>query len=174
MPVRLPNNPLNEVALLNTLSSIFAPNTQLAAGSLSNTGLECFFIQQKYAMSLGTFPAVLLSSGEQRVTRNSTSTYAGTHTVLVDYCDRWDRQSGLLIDTIRLDIAQDLERMKANLESYIDAHAGVTVNAVTYPLGIVRTQLSGYSKAIDREAIMGFAIGFRRLTILFTLLPYAV
>ncbi len=173
MPLRTPNNPLNEVALLGTLPSILSPNTQLATGSLSGNGLELFFVQQKYAMSLGVFPAVLLSSGQQQVSRNSLTTYDGMHTVLVDYCDRWDRQP-LLLDTIRLDIAADLERMKANLETYIQSHSGLTVNSIVYPTSIVKTQMSGYTKAIDTTAIMGFAIGFRRLSIGFTLLPYAV
>jgi hypothetical protein len=173
MPLRTANNPLNEIVLLNALPSVLAPNTQLAAGSISNTGLELFYIQQKYAMSLGTFPAVLLSSGQQEGVRNSSTTFMGAHVVLVDYCDRWDRQS-LLIDTIRLDIAQDLERMKANLETYMKLNRGFTVNSVVYPISVLKTQLSGYTKAIDTTAIMGFALGFRRLTITFNVLPYSV
>ncbi len=173
MTLRTPNNPLSESVLLGALPPLLAPNTQLALGSPSQTGIELFYVQRKYDLCQGSFPAVLLSSGQQEVVRCSLTTYCGTHSVFVDYCDRWDRQS-LPIDTIRLDIAADLERMKANIETYLQTHQGLTINATLYPISILAMQLSGYTKAIDVLAAAGFAIGFRRLVLTFNLLPYSV
>ncbi|SRR5258708_4827484 len=172
MPLRTINNPLNEAVLLSALPSIIAPNTQLALGSVSGNGLELIYVLQKYALSIGPFPAVLISSGVQDVHINSARTYTGTHQVIVGYYDRWDRQT-LPIDTIRLDIALELERMKANLETYLKNNRGFTVNSVIYPISIISTRLSGYAKALEKE-FPGLSVGCRELTIDFGILPYAV
>ncbi len=172
MPLRTANNPLAEATLLAALKPILVPNTQLAAGSTSGTGLELIYVLQKYAMSIGPFPAVLLSSGPQVVHLCSPRAYDGTHRVIVSYCDRWDLQT-IPIDTIRQDIAQDLERMKANLENYLAQNRGFTVNSVVYPIEIIATDLSGYRKALEKD-FPGLSLGCRELTIDFGIMPYAV
>ena len=173
MPLRSPNNPLNEAVLLNALPSVLAPNTQLALGSASGIGIELFYVLNKYALSIGPFPAVLISSGVQEAHINSPRTYTGNHPVIVGYYDRWDRQT-LPIDTIRLDIAQELERMKANLETYLRDNRGFTVNSVVYPIDVISMKLSGYNtKPLEKE-FPGLPVGCRELTIDFGILPYAV
>lgn len=173
MALRTANNPLSEAVLLAALPSVLAPNTQLTLSSSSGTGQELFYVLQKYALSIGPFPAVLISSGTQDVHINSPHTYTGTHQVIVGYYDRWDRQT-LPIDTIRLDIAQELERMKANLETYLKNNRGFTAGGVVYSISIISTKLSGYNTRPLEKDFPGLPVGCRELTIDFGILPYAV
>ena len=74
MTLLQPNNPLTEDVLLPALVPILPTGTQLAAGSLSKTGTELIYVESKYQLAQGPFPACLLSSGMIEVSRNSRST----------------------------------------------------------------------------------------------------
>src|SRR5258706_2135962 len=103
MALRTPNNPATDATVLGALKQVIVPNTQLAAGSASGTGLEQVYIQSKYAMSLGSFPAVHLSSGKQLYQRDSLSEYIGTFEAILEYYDRWDTQTST-IDALRANL----------------------------------------------------------------------
>lgn len=173
MTLRTPNIPLPEPILLSALVPILPTGTALAAGSLSRTGTELCYVEQKYALSQGPFPAVLLSSGPQEYHRNSRSTYTGTFTAYIDYYDRWDSQSGLTIDTIRADILLELERMASNVETYLKNNEGFAVGGTVYPVGFPSHSIGGYLKGND-PTFPAMIVGTRRLSLTFTILPYGV
>lgn len=172
MPLRTLNNPLAESALLPALAAILLSGTQLAAGSSSGTGAELLYIQSKYAMLQGPFPAMLLATGQQSYSRNSRSSYTGKIAVGCEYYDRWDKQL-FTIDTIRQDIALDLERVKANIETFLRINRGFVVSSVTYPVSLISAEMTGYTKALDTD-VVGAVLGYRCLTVTFGILPYSV
>jgi len=165
---RLPNNPTTDVVVLGALRQVIVPNTNLALISASGTGLENVYIQNKYAISQGVFPAVHLYTGKQHYLRDSRSTYIGTMEAVVEYYDRWDSQPNT-IDTVRAAIAADLERMKANVES----NEQLTIGITSYTVGILKEMLSPYPGEFDRN-FPGLHLVYRTFTITFNILPFDV
>ncbi len=116
MPLRTPNNPIPAKVLLAALRTVIAPNTALTLVNASDpTGLSQVFIRSRYAMSLGLFPAVNLSTGVQQFSIVSKQSYEGGVVVNIEYYQRWD-QTPQTLDTIIATTDDDMERIKANLE----------------------------------------------------------
>lgn len=173
MPLRQPNDPLNELVLLPLFAGIVPAGTQFARTTPSQTGLERVYVQQIYQMCQGAFPAILISAGSQQTNRNSTSTATGTRSVNVDYYDRWDSQT-LPMETIRTNIRLDLERIRANIETYMRDHEGFLVNGTLYPISVLAFDIGDYSKqSMDRFGL-GLSLGAARLATTFTILPYQI
>lgn len=166
MPLRSSNNPRTDIVLLNALKPVLPPNTLLAQLSTSGTGLERIYIQQKYQMSLGDFPALLLTCGQQNYTYASYGRQ-GTVTANVFYYDRWDQQNST-IDDILGNIATDLNRMQANVEE----NDSVIMSNTPMITGIPSIGLSPYEGSIEASSITGISLVFRLMTLQFTILPY--
>lgn len=166
MPLRTSNNPNTDTVIFTVLKNILATNTQLATGSLSGTGLEQIYIQNKYQMSLGAFPAIHIEAGPQHYHKNSLRTYMGGLETIIQYYDRWDQQPSS-IDTIRANIALDLERVKANIESNDSLSYGGTAYAISVP----DMALSPYKGEIDTQ-FPGLTLVFRELHLTINILPY--
>lgn len=166
MPLRSSNNSNTDLVIMGVLKNILPANTQLAAGSTSGTGAEQVYIQSKYAMSLGNFPALHLSAGIQTYSKNSLRTYDGTVTIIAEYYDRWDRQDNT-IDAIRANIALDLERMKANVETNDSLEWGNQAYAISVPT----IMLSPYNGELDTQ-FPGFTLVYRTMTLVINILPY--
>ncbi len=116
MPLRLLNNPATDVVAMAALKQVIVPNTQLALGSSDSTGLSRVYINTVYPLSIADFPSVLISSKPQTYTQCSRSTYNGLVDISIAYYDRWDKQPQTL-DQVYANVALDLERMRANIES---------------------------------------------------------
>jgi hypothetical protein len=166
MLLRVSNNPNIDLRILNVLKQLLPANTQLAASSESGTGLEQIYIQNKYIMSQGSFPAVHLSSGTQNYKKNSLRTYFGAMQAIIEYYDRWDEQP-ITIDAIRANIALDLERMKANIETNDSLSFGGAANAISIP----DMTLSAYKGEFDTQ-FPGLTLVYRTLTLMINILPY--
>lgn len=169
MPLRSPNNPTTDVVVMNAMVPILlgypTNNTHLATVPASSSGLGPVYVQTEYELFLGKFPALLLTAGKQQFRRVSRSTFMGSLVVLCDYYDRWD-QNPATLETVRANIAVDLERMKANIES----NPTLAQNNTGYTLDNVQLELSDYS-AIERTE-QGKTYLYRRLTCHFVVLPY--
>src|SRR6266702_6792576 len=171
---RIQNNPLPENILLPLLVPVLVPGTQLALGSSSGTGVEQVYVTNKFALSQGRFPAVLLSPGTLISYRCSLTTYDATPVVDVVYYDRWDRQPGLTTDDLREQMESDLQRMYSNLESFLDRNQGFTVNGQVYPVSLGTPTFTAYDKeALERE-FPGLPLDARVMHIPCIILPYHV
>lgn len=175
MPVTLrnPNNPTTDTKVLAALAQIVpgypTPNTQLAIASASQTGAELVYVQTEFAMwQTALFPAVLLSSGPQGYTRKSWRSYDGVLQAFVDYYDVWE-QTTRTFDQIRADIAADLERIKANVES----NDSLTIGGAAMTVSAPKMSLSPYEGNFFRNEA-GREFIYRRLAINFLLLDFDV
>src|SRR5579885_3673305 len=112
------SNPNTDIVVLNALGNVLLPGTRMASLQAAITpSPKKFYVQQKFALTQGKqFPALHLSSGSQSYHRISTNHYEGTLLAIVEYYDKWTSQSSQH-DTIRANIAADLEIMKSNVSS---------------------------------------------------------
>lgn len=177
MPLRSPNNPTTDAVILNVLAQLLPndpqtgqPNTVIGTNQIplitQQDPTPLMYIESKYKMSLGQFPAVHLSSGGQKYAKNSRSSYVGQYVAIVEYYDRWDKQPNT-IDQIRANIAADLERMKANIED----NDSLAYNSLAYATAIPSMTLSEYKGEID-EQFPGLTLVVRTLTLTINILPY--
>lgn len=146
MSLRLPNNPTTDVVAMQALKQVLVPNTQLAAGSSDSTGLGQVYINALFPLTLASFPAVLLSSKTQTYTYRSRSTLTGLVDIVVSYYNRWDMQPQTL-DTVYAAVSDDLERIRANIESNDTA----VVHGFTAIEAIRSIKVSPYYGEIDRS-----------------------
>lgn len=178
MPLRTPNNPNTDNAVLNVLAALILndvmagqPNTQVGLNqqllsAQKGKPVSLVYIQNKYQMSLGPFPAVHLSTGPQTHRKNSLRTYMGQMTAIIEYYDRWDQQPNT-IDAIRAGIAADLERIKANIEDNDSLAYQGQANAISTP----QMSLSPYKGEFDAQ-FEGMLLVYRTLTLSINILPY--
>lgn len=163
MPLRNPNSPYVDSVVAGALGIVMAgypsANTQV--------GINSYPIRYDAAYDTykGAFPAVLISVAAQHYQRASRSTWQGEVTFFTDYYDRWDQRPDEL-DTIRANIAADLERMKANVES----NESLAQNNTAYAISAYKHELSPY-EGYFRE-VNGMKLIYRRYTVSFFLLPY--
>jgi hypothetical protein len=173
MPLGSPNNPNTDHVILGVLKSLILndphsgqPNTILGQNQVSlNTSL--IYIESKYAMSQGPFPALHLSSGHQDYHyAGGPRTYGGVLEAIIEYCDRWDLQAST-IDQIRANIASDLERMKANIET----NDSLAYQGQNYAISIPRITLSPYMGEFDTQ-FPGLTLVCRTMSLTINILPY--
>jgi hypothetical protein len=175
--LREPNNPYTDKNILNILAQLLPndpvtlqPNTQVGLNQAplitSNNPHPLFYVESKYAVGQGQFPAVHLEAGEQKYSKNSRSTYTGELVAIIGYYDRWDKQQNT-IDQIRSNIAADLERMKANLED----NDSLAYNGLAYATSISPISLSAPKGEFD-EQFPGITLVFRTMTLTINILPY--
>lgn len=175
MPLRTPNNPNTDNAILTVLKALIANDP---ATGQSNTiigqnlvtlgpGKDLIWIESKYKMSQGDFPAIHLSSGHQIYSKvGGPHMYGGLYQAELEYYDRWDLQP-TTIDDIRKNIAADLERIKANLED----NTSLVLNQQPHAFGIPKMQLSPYKGSFDTQ-FPGMTLVFRTLSLTIDILPY--
>lgn len=185
MPITLrsPNNPVPDATLLTALQPVLlglygagglpqAANTHLAEASSAQggdpTGADRVFIQQEYTMvAANRFPCVLLSAGQQAYVRQSRRSFDGQLVVNVDYYATWPESSNTY-DAIRANVAADLERIKSNIES----NDSLTQNGQDYAISTMKYSLSPYEGMLKQYGNTDFI--FRRLAVVFSVLPYDV
>jgi hypothetical protein len=177
--LREPNNPNTDVVIMGVLRNTlnrgknkdtgqWEYNTKLAALSASQKGTERVFIQNRFKMSQGDFPAVHLEAGDQTRHRNSLRTYMGMTVVDIDYYDRWDTSPDT-IDGLRADISADLERIIANIED----NDSLAYQGRAFAISIPDTKFSPYKGEFD-TTFPGLTLVYRRATIFVNVLPYLV
>ena len=125
------------------------------------------YIQDRFAMTQGAFPALLLHAGPQTYQRNSTSTYLGVLTVLCEIVDRWDTQPNT-IKTIRDSLAADLEIMKHN----VSADESLKIGLTNYSTSVPKIGLSPYEGSFDTTEQPGVVLVKRIMTLTINILPY--
>ncbi len=172
MTLRTANNPMLDSVVLNVLAQLLPndpvtglPNTVIGQNQVA-LGSSLVYVQNKYLMSLGQFPAVHLSSGEQHYRIVTRAGYVGLFIAEIEYYDRWDTQPST-IDAIRTNIATDLERMKANIED----QDSLAYQGQAYAISIPEMSLSPYKGEIDTQ-FPGLTLVYRTLTLHVNLLPY--
>lgn len=173
MILRLPNNPLDELTFLQCLAPILLPGTQLAAGSPSGTGIERIYIQSIYQLTLGAFPALSVYGGGEQTQRTALRSASGERTIVIEYLDRWDAQT-LPIETIRTNIRAELDRIIANIQEFLTAHEGFTINGVTYPVTLLTYSIEEYNKQPLDKYDLGMTLGAAQLLPKFAILPYSI
>lgn len=169
MPLRSPNNPNTDLAVMNAFVPIAlgypSNNTQLATVGASPSGFGPIYVQREYDLFRGLFPAALLSADSQDYSRAARAHWFGALTLHLDYYDRYDQRPDEL-DDIRAAIAADLERIKANIES----NDALAQNNTAYTISSYRHSLSPY-QGFMRD-VNDMQLVYRRYTVSFNLLPY--
>ncbi len=181
MPITLrsPNNPFTAKMILGIVRSIInldvagQPCTYLASidPNTPQTGLSLVYVQNKYKMALAMTAAlpyaVHLSAGPQRFVKSGgPRAYEGSMQMILEYCARWDEQQAS-IDSIRQTEDDDIERMKANLESNDDIVYGGTGYAMATP----QIALSPYKGTLNTD-IQGLTLVERVMTAQIAILAY--
>lgn len=172
MPLRQINNSNTDIAIMTILKPIIVPDTQLAASSVSGTGLELVFVQQRYQMSLvlkqGDVPiAVNISSGiPQEYTPEAQDAFIGLISIDISYYSKWSGQDED-IDTLWSDISADLERMKSNIED----NDQTEYQGTNHTINLGKTALSPYDEMLD-DTIPGLSLIKRVMTLSYDILPY--
>lgn len=170
---RTPNIPATARILLGAVRTVTlgypTPNIALALNSASGTGLEQTYIQDKFSLSQGVFPAVNYRMGPQSRKRNSRSTYVNIATVVAEYYNRWTLNPQLQTQ-IRAGIFDDLELMAANLES----NDSLTIGTTSYVISMQDLSLSEDNGIFDDELLQGERAIYSTLTAVFAVLPYDV
>lgn len=168
---RTPNIPSAGNILLDAVRNVAlgypVVNTALAINSPSGTGQDVSYLQDKYSLSIGAFPAMNVRYGPQKRVRESRSSYISTTTVILDLYDRWTANSQLQT-TIRKNLFDDLERMAANLES----NDSLTTGGQPYVVSIADLDLGDDQGIIDHDLLQGEGAIFVTLTVTFNVLPY--
>lgn len=161
-------NPNTDSVILNALGNILLPNTRLASlqAAVSPTPMP-FYVQQKFKMSQGMFPALHLWAGIQSYKRLSTNHYDGVLLAIVEYYDKWTSQPSQH-DVIRANIAADLEIMKSNAGKNEDL-VFLNVNRST---SIPRMTLSPYRGEFDEETVPGQKLIYQTLELSISIPPY--
>lgn len=171
MTLREVNDTSNALAVMTVLASILPAGTQLAAGIAASGGQvsDVVYIQNRYKLSLGAFPALHMAEGPQSRNRNSLHTYLGQTTIRATYYDRWDVQV-LTQDQIRANMALDLNRMLSNLESDDE----VEYNGAIKTISLANYTLSPYDGEFESTLIPGATLIYRYSDMTFNVLPYVV
>lgn len=171
--LRTPNIPASARVLLNAVRLVALgypdPNTALALNSADGTGLAQTYIQDKFSLSQGIFPAINLRMGPQQRRRNSRSSYVNTATVILEYYNRWTLNPALQTK-IRADLFDDLELMAANLES----NDSLTIGVTSYVVSILSLSLAEDNGIFDDELLQGERAIMTSLTAVCEILPYDV
>jgi len=162
------SNPNTDIVILNALGNILLVGTRLATlqAAVSPTP-KAFYVQQKFLMSQGMFPALQLSSGHQAYHRISTNHYEGDIIAIVEYYDKWTSQTSQH-DAIRANIAADLEIMKSNAGKNED----LVYNNVNHTTSIPRITLSPYRGEFDTETVPGQKLIYRTMELSISIPPY--
>ncbi len=167
MPLRSPNTPVPSSTLLAAMRAVIPPDTRLPSVTTSDpTGLSQVYVRDLYRLSRGAFPAVNLTTGPQTFTLATYRGYEGLISVQVAYYDRWN-ESPQTIDAIRRALDDDLERIRANLES------AQTLVANGQALTVAMPHLTiGPDKAELDQTFPGITMVYRTLTASYVVLPY--
>jgi hypothetical protein len=161
-------NPNTDIVVLTALGNVLLPGTRLASLQAAVSPLPTkFYVQQKFKMSQGMFPALHLSAGHQEYQRISTSHYEGTLIAIVEYYDEWTSQP-LQHDDIRANIAADLEIMKSNAGKNEDLVYG----NINHSTSITTITLSPYRGEFDTETVPGRKLIYRTMELTISIPPY--
>lgn len=168
---RTPNNPSAGNVLLDAVRQVALGyptiNTNLAINSPSGTGLDVTYLQDKYSLSIGAFPAANFRYGRQTRQRNSRSSYLSTTAVVLDLYDRWSNDSTLQT-AIRKHLYDDLERMAANLES----NDSLTIGGSVYAISLAGLEMGDDSGIFDNDLLQAETAICVTLTATYNVLPY--
>ena len=170
MPLSVPSNPSIALAVLVAVQATIVPGTQLAAGSSDGTGLTQVYLNDKSALSRGSFPAVNIASGKEISKHQSRSTYVGTLEVVISYYDRWDARI-VTLDGVYQSISSDMLRMYSNLE---DNDTLLYQNSETVQTISSYTLSKYYEDEIDHTTVPAYVLVRRTLTIQCVIPPYDV
>lgn len=156
-------NPNTDRVIMNALAQIGPTGTNLLAmeGQI--------LIQNAYALSLGSFPALHLTTGQQKHSVISASVFDGVVNIIGTYYDRWDQQPQTM-DTIRANIDADLQMIMTNIQHNSSLVVGTTSHAVSIPT----IELSAYEGEVDWKTCPGMVLVKRSITFTINILPYDV
>jgi hypothetical protein len=156
-------NPNTDRVIMQAMAQIGPAGTNLLAmqGQV--------LIQDMYRLSLGTFPAFHLSTGQQKHTVVSMQVYDGLVHIVGTYYDRWDQQPQTM-DDIRASIDADLSIIMTNIQHNSSLVVGTTSHAVSIPI----IELSPYEGEVDWKTCPGMVLIKRSITFTVNILPYDV
>lgn len=173
MPLRTPNNPNTPTTVMTVLSQVMLndastgqPNTQIGLNqAVLNASLV--YIEQKYAMAQGSFPAIHLSRGKQTYhIIGGPRGYDGVVEIMCEYYDRWDQQNNT-IDTINANNIADLDRIQANLETNNSLNFQGKATAIAIP----EIAVGPYKGELD-ITFPGLTLVYHWMSITVNVLPY--
>lgn len=156
-------NPNTDKVIMQAMSQIITAGTILASKG------GPVVINDAYTLSIGSFPALLLTVGTQKHTVITYAGYEGVVQILVTYYDRWDQQPQTL-DTIRSNIDADMQLVMTNLQHNSSLVVGNTEHAISIPT----MELSPYEGMIEWKQVPGLVLVKRVLTCFVNILPYDV
>lgn len=171
--LRSPNNPTAIDLLFPVLKTLInvdpvtgLGNTVLAQLSTSGTGVERVFIEDKASLVQSDFPNLLLSTGKQQTNLAGKNQYEAQVIVNAIYYNRWDRNP-TAIDALHIAMREDLERMKANLET----NQGLVYQGSYHSMAIPSIEIGAYDEELD-DKMPSVTLVKCPMTITINSLPY--
>jgi hypothetical protein len=168
--MRSVNNPNTDMAIMTVLRSILPVNTALVSSS-------AVFIRSRYQLylylsqGLGTV-ALLLSSGDQEYGVAADllefGGYGGQIPINIDYYTCWDEDVTTIGAKLQA-VAEDIERVKSNAEDNDNSE----YQGTNHTMGIAKMLLGSDECQLDRT-FPSLTMVYRRLTIIYDILPYGV
>lgn len=158
-------NPFPALTILNRIATLLPLGLNAQIPLFTQKG-GLVWVQQKYAMSQGTFPACHLKAGAQVHRRNSQRTFIAQLQAIISMYDRWDQQLST-IDDLRKGLDSDIELAMAILQENENLNYGGQALATSIPV----FSISSYEGEID-EQFVGLNLVYRTLTATVNILPY--
>lgn len=169
MPLRPVNNPATERIVFQALRNIITTGTQMAVTvNDGQNGISQVYIHNRAALYAGGFPAIHLEATTQKYRRTSQREFEGIVFMVVEYYDEWVADNET-IDAIRARIADDMERVKSNLES----NDALNYLGVALLMSVSHIELSPYEGEIDQHNSR-LPLVYRGMTAEANILPYDV
>ena len=160
-------NQFTDRVVMNALAQIL-PGYPTANTNLAQLG-GSIVVENEYKLSNSRFPAIHIEVGPQRHSIETNSGYSAVMKIMVTYYDRYDEQN-TPIDTIRLNIDNDLQTMMTNVQRNTSLIVGQQSNAASVPY----IDLSDYKGELENKVVPGLTLVKRMMTLTVNVLPYDV
>jgi len=173
MSLRTPNNPITSAILLAAMAQIIPAQTALTLTNPADpTGVSVVYVRSRYNLATkGLFPAVNLTTGNQKANIEAQLEYAGPIVVNITYYARWDQNNVQTQEKIIVAMDADIERIQANLEDW--SSIGLTVGTIPYGISIPSFSISPDKGEID-STFPGVPMLGRTLQVMVNRMGYGV
>ncbi len=160
-------NPYPATTIMNRMATLIPLGYQGTVPQFVQKGGQ-IYVQNRFQLSQGKFPAMHLESGAQLHHRYSGgSSYIGRLQVIISLYDRWDANTQTM-DAIRATLDSDIELVMALLQ----ANENLAYNGTAMATSIPDIAVSAYRGEVETELIPGLKLVYRTLIPTLNILPY--
>jgi hypothetical protein len=160
-------NPYPATAIMQRMATLIPLGLDGAIPSFVQKGGQVY-VQNRFQLSQGSFPAMHLESGVQSHTRYSGgSSFIGKLQVIMSLYDRSDANTQTM-DAIRASLDSDIELVMALFQD----NENLAYNGTAMATSIPGFSVSAYRGEIETELIPGVKLVYRTLVPTLNILPY--